>query len=311
METPHRTDISLELSDARAADRIVRQKVEDICVSQFGIPSGDAARLFEHEAPFLVSTQKSEGDLNRVIAELAELGVLARPSKGPRRQSQEAPCLSPTRRAALYSSQYGDLLNTQKQKNTYHILSAKRDSRGRAPAKMLTLGILVALFSIGVPSARLFTTKFNSSSWSRDDFHPSSSASGALIPPYGGDLSSTFRGSASISGVRLACQVSKSGNTYSARFAGGSLEATPTQIRIEGEPTFLAPLGETHSATTTYTITEPLGIFRTGDALIEILLNDAQTPRQARITLELPRDIRKANSSAPEPITFLIDLSSR
>jgi hypothetical protein len=309
VETTERTDLSLEFTCDNTARGDVRRQVTDICVSCLGLSTSDAERLFERDGPFLVSSMKPEVDLASIISNLEALGVLVRPSKSDH-QDRKSPNLRPaTRRAALYSSQYGDLLGTREIQPTLNTSFPQTQPKHRISRSALTLVILAVLVSIGIPSSRYWSTRSDARNWTIEDFRPISWGDGSVSIPTSEEPSATFRGSALLAGISMLSQVLRNGNTYSARFMAHTAGESLSPLRIEGEPVFLSAEGNEYSATTTYTITGPSGGFRTGAARIQVAFNSYGAPNQALITLELPQEFARLSSGTDKNVTFSVGLS--
>jgi hypothetical protein len=309
VETTERTDLSLEFTSDTAARGDVRRQVANICVSCLGLSLSDAERLFDRKGPFLVSHMKPGVELASIISDLESLGVLVRPSAGGHLDSK-GPSLRPaTRRAALYSTQYGDLLGTHSIQQSLKTPSPQPPQKGRTSTTRLTLVVLAVLVSIGIPSSRYWTNKSDAKTWTTEDFRPISWEDGAFNITGSEEPSVTFRGSATLAGVSLLSQVLRSGNTYSARFKAHTAAETSSPFRIEGEPVFLSAQGKRYSGTTTYTMNDASGRFRTGSARIQVTLNSNGVPGQALITLDLPAELTRLSSSTDNTETFSVSLS--
>lgn len=286
----------------------MRRQVTDICVSCLGLSASEVQGLFEGEGTFLVSAMKPDVDLASLISNLEALGVLVRSSPSDHQDRKSSRLRPTTRRAALYSSRYGDLLGAHDMQPMVNASSTRPQPRRRIPSIGLALVIVAVLVSVGIPSSRYWSTRTGAKNWTIDDFRPTSWGDGSVSVHDSGEPPATFRGSASLAGMRILSQVSRNGNEYSARFMAQTSDEAPSPLRIEGEPVFLASQGNEYSATTTYTMTDPSGGFRTGSARIQVTLNTEGAPEQAHVTLDLPDELTRLTPGTNRTVTFSVDL---
>ena len=308
METSHPTELCLEFTSGNTPEDKLRRQVTEICVSHLGLSTSDAERVFERGSSFLVSPMRPEVDLASLISNLEPLGVLVRPSSAVNQDHMKSGLHSARRRAALYSSQYGDLLGVRDTQPTFNPSSTQPQQKQRIPSRRLALLVTALLLSIGIPSSRYWSTKSEGTNWNMDDFRPTSWSDSPMIMSPSEEAPGAFRGSASLTGVRILGHVSRNGNTYSARFTAHTSYETPSPLRIEGEPVFLAARGNKYSGTTTYTITDSSGAMSTGSAQINVTLNTDGVPEQAQFTLDLPDGFTRLSSPTYKRVTFSIGL---
>ncbi len=309
METIQPTDLCLEFTGANAPEGDLRRQVTDICVSRLGLSASDAESLFERGGSFLVSRMKLEVDLASIINNLEALGVLVRPSTDGHHALINSSLHPARRRAALYSSRYGDLLSMRDIQTTLNASPTQPQPKQRLSSTRVALLIIAVLVSVGIPSSRYWSMKSDSKNWTIDDFRPTSWGDTTVNMPTAEESPATFRGSASLADVRILSQVSRNANAYSARFMAHTSNETLSPLRIEGEPVFLSAQGNEYAATTTYTMTDRSGGFRTGSARIQVTLKSDGTPEQAHITLDLPTEPSRLSSSTDKTVTFSVGLS--
>jgi hypothetical protein len=298
LETTEPIDLYLELTSSRDSHSDVRRQVSDICVSQLGISASETERLLERQGPFTVSAFNRNADLASIINELQTLGVLVRPTSHPH-------C---TRRAALYSSQFPALLSPRHAHVDHTTPLTSTDSRQNMGTRGVLMVISLLLVSLGIPTSQFLMTNTASSSWKTYGPGSTSLNGGAVTLPPLAEQPGTFRGSASHAGLRVDCQVLRSGGAYSARFYGRSVTDALTPIRIEGEPIFLVTEPGKLAGATTYTTTDASGVFRSGSARIQIDTAADGTPHIARIVLDHPRSDGGLRDNSDITITFSIDL---
>lgn len=281
MESSQTTELCLEVESRGAAHTDIRRQVTDICVTHLGLTNQDAERLLSCQGPFFVSAAQEEIQLQAIISDLKALGVLVRPSDESLARRRGT---VPTGRTALYSSQYGELLGVRPRRhNRGHV------SRGTAPSHQIRSYsrplLLVCLITAGALSSMLNRTiPLPQPPWAHREteqsafmpFSPSEAAPTAVM----------FRGSNSQRGKRMTFQVSKSGNNYSARFAGEYSSGDATIHRVEGEPFFLHGSEGELIASTPVTIKDQNGDLLSGKAQIRIALSPDGEPRQAHILIE-------------------------
>lgn len=307
VEISQRTELCLEVESRGDDHADIRRRVTNICVTQLGLTNQDAERLLNCQGPFLVSAAGGENQLKSIISDLKALGVLVRPSDeslGPRQLGKS--CALSSGRTALYSSQYGELLGARLSRHHRgHISSGTAPSR-RTHSHHVPLLLVGLLTALTLSSMVERATPLRPLQWANREAEQSSAIPLSTVET--GLTAVLYRGSTSRRDKSMTFQVVKSGNNYSARFAGEFSSGDSISNRVEGEPFFLQGSEGELSATTPVTVQDKNGTLISGSARVRITLSSNGEPRKAHVLIALRAGAGAQDERDPSTFATSFDL---